>query len=328
MSLVVLGSESVASLRSMVEQRFAAVPDRDVQERTIEAPLFAAGRLPIELFVTPEQDIRNLDMTFPIVDPRPYWEAKPIHMIADIMGHEGEGSLLQYLKQRGYADGLSAGEGLRYRGGATLNVSVKLTESGYAARDEVVAAVFQAVSRIAAEGISQQRFEEQSKVSDIQFRYQDQRENIHYVMGLATSMSRYPATMVLKGPYLFDDYRPDLYRQYLAQLRPDNVLIMVTGPGLPANRTSRLYQTPYAMEPFAMSQMQAWQGAGSNPTIVMPEPNPFIPERFGRLVTAEQERKPRLLLTEDKLRIWHGDDVQFTSPRASLRVRFFQSAGE
>jgi len=69
--------------------------------------------------------------------------------------------------------------------------------------------------------------------------------------------------------------------------------------------------------------MQAWQDAGTDPAIVMPGPNPFIPEKFERLVTADQGSKPRQLPAQDKLRIWHGDDTQFAAPRASLRLGLF-----
>ena len=323
MTLVVLGSESTADLRAMVEQRFNQVEDRDLAEPEITAPIFAEGLLPAMMSVTPEQDIRNLDMSFPIADPRPYWQEKPVHMIADILGHEGEGSLLQYLKQQGYAEALSAGAGLQYKGGAALNLSIKLTEAGYANRDKVVTAVFQIINRMSAKGISEQRFEEQSKVSEIQFRYQDKRENIHYVMGLATAMKHYPATQVLHGPYLFADYQSALYQQYLSQLRPDNVLITVTGPDLATDRTSILYQTPYAIAPLAPAQLQAWQAAATNPQIVMPGPNLFVPEQFDRLAASGEDSLPTQIVEVENLRIWYGDNSEFTAPRASLRIGFY-----
>lgn len=323
MTLVLLGNESTADLRSMVEQRFSAVPDHELESLDITEPLFDKGTLPAKLYVTPEQNMRVLDLVFPVADPRAYWQAKPIHMIADIIGHEGEGSLLQYLKQRGWAESLSAGAGLEYDGGAALNLSVKLTEAGYAARNEVVIAVFQLIDRMKKEGISRQRFDEQRKISEIQFRYQDKSENIHYVMGLATAMRLYPAAKVLEAPYEFSDYDPQLYREYLAQLRPDNVLLTVTGPGLPADRQSHWYQTPYSLEPVAPDQLETWREVAINPSIDLPAPNPFIPDQFERLESPYADSKPRQLDDGKDLRLWFGDDEEFTAPRASLRIGFF-----
>lgn len=320
MTLVVLGSESVETLRAMVEQRFNQVPDHQLPEYTIAQPLFAAGTLPAQLYITPEQDMRNLEFTFPIDDPIAQWRAKPIHMVADILGHEGEGSLLQYLKKQGWAVSLSAGLGLEYHGGATFNVGIRLTESGYAARDEVVRAFFQTVNRMVDDGIGESRFDEQRKISDIQFRFQDKRENIHYVMGIATGMRRYPPAEVLQGPYLFREFKPDLYQHYLAQLRPDNVLITVTGPDLPVDTVSLLYRTPFGLAPLTQHQLSQWQGAGTNTAIVLPGANPFIPSDFVRHQSPYPDDKPRNLQSESNLQVWHGDNAEFTAPRASLRL--------
>ena len=323
MNLVVLGAQTTAELRAIVEQLFSAVPDRDLTPANIEEPMFTPGSLPMEVFITPQQDIRSLDMVFPIPESRLYWQAKPVHMLGDILGHEGEGSLLQYLKRKGWADGLSAGTGLEYRGGGALNISISLTEAGYGARDQVVNAVFQAINRIAAQGINLRRFEEQQKIGDIQFRYHEKSENVHFVLGLAGALEHYPPSMVLKAPYELSDYEPQLYTEFLAQLVPDNVMITVTGPGLATDSKSPHYQTPYAVRPLSAGQLQQWRNAGVNPAIVMPAPNPYIPEEFERLTADSPQATPVKLLQQDKLRLWHGDDPQFAAPRASLRLGLY-----
>ncbi len=323
MNLVVLGPQSTAVLKTMVQERFAAVPDRDLSPRTIEQPLFSPGSLPMEVLVTPQRDIRKLEMVFPVPEARLDWQAKPLHMLGDVLGHEGEGSLLQYLKRNGWADGLAAGAGLEYRGGSAFTISISLTEAGYAARDAVVEAVFQGINRIAAEGISRQRFDEQQQIAQIQFQFKDKSESIPYVLQLANALEHYPPNMVLKAPFALTDFEPDLYAEYLSRLRPDNLLLKVTGPQLPGDRASPHYQTPYAVRPLGAIRLSEWQSAGVNPDIVMPTPNPFLPASFDRLVGNGEQSKPQLLVDEEGLRIWHGDDAEFAAPRASLRLGLY-----
>ncbi len=323
LSLVVLGPQPAAELRAMVEEHFAAVPDRDLTPADIDVPLFSPGSLPMEVLVTPQQDIRKLDMVFPVPEARLHWQAKPLHMLGDVLGHEGEGSLLQYLKRRGWADGLAAGAGLEYRGGSAFTITISLTEAGYGARDQVVEAVFQGINRIAGEGINRQRFDEQRQIADIEFRFQDKSESIPYVLQVASALEHYPPSMVLKAPYALTDYDPALYTDFLSRLRPDNVLITVTGPQLAADRNSPYYQTPYSVRSLDAARELQWQSAGVNPDIVMPRPNPFVPASFERLSASSAEEKPEPLLDQHGLRLWHGDDSRFAAPRASLRLGLY-----
>lgn len=320
MHLVVLGREDTAGLRSLVEGFFSAVPDRHLEVKPVDTPLFAPGALPAEVRITPVKTMRRLEMTFPVTDTREQWRSKPAAVIGDILGHEGEGSLLQYLKSEGWAQGLSAGEGLDYRGGAAFNVTVSLTEQGLAQRDRVVTAVFQAINRLADAGISQERFAEQRQIGELRFRYLDKTENVDYVVALASAMALYPPAELIKAPFEFSDYRPSLYRSYLAQLRPDNLLVTVTGPGLQTDRVSRRYQTPYARAPLGEAQLAAWQRAGLEARIVLPGPNPFIPGQLQRVQNAYPDTRPLRLQEGGGVELWHGDDATFAQPRTSTRV--------
>ena len=320
MHLAVLGAQPVDVLRALVERAFAAVPDRQLEVAPIGTPLFTEGSLPAQVFITPEKNMRRLELTFPVADSLEHWRAKPVALLGDIIGHEGEGSLLQYLKAKGWAQGLSAGEGLAYRGGATFNITVALTEQGFAQRDQVVTAIFQAIDRIADEGISEQRFEEQRQIAELRFRYQEKAENVDYVVALAGAMALYPPAMLLKAPFEFSDYQPRLYRDYLAQLRPDNMLLTVIGPGLTTDRESALYQTPYALAPLGNQQLDRWRHAGLDAGIRLPGPNAFIPAQLARVSNAYSDARPVRLANAGGVELWHGDDAAFALPRTSVRL--------
>jgi secreted Zn-dependent insulinase-like peptidase len=132
MSLVVLGRESLPELEQMVRSRFSESPGPEVASNDISEPLFVAGKLPGFMQVRSLKDVRSLSLAFPIPSQRQYYRSKPALFVGDMLGHEGKGSLLEYLKQQGLAEGLSAGAGLDYNGGGLFNISVSLTAKGEA----------------------------------------------------------------------------------------------------------------------------------------------------------------------------------------------------
>lgn len=320
MTLVVLGPQNLEDLRTLVESNFSAVPNHDIKISEITEPMFPPGLIPAEVFITPEQNIRRLRLTFAIPEARKDWQVKPMHMLADVIGHEGEGSLLQYLRDKGLADDLSAGVAYEYVGGGLFHVAIGLTDHGYANRDAVVTAVFETIARLKEQGISRQRFEEQARIANLRFRYQEKSESINYVISLVNSMPLYPPKDILKGPYSFSKYDPKMYLQYLEYLNPDNVMVVVTGPGLDTDQVSTLYQTPYRVQHIGDDRLAQWRDAGTNPAIVMPQANPYIPTQFARRKAESSVTRPKQLVDSQNLGIWHGDDGSFKTPRASIRV--------
>jgi secreted Zn-dependent insulinase-like peptidase len=62
--------------------------------------------------IEPVKEIRRLQFTFPMPETQTHYDVKPVQVLSNLIGHEGEGSLLAFLKQQGWAEGLSAGRSL------------------------------------------------------------------------------------------------------------------------------------------------------------------------------------------------------------------------
>lgn len=73
--------------------------------------------------------------------------------LGHLFGHESGGSILSALKQRRWANGLSAGKYLDNRDFASFTVSVDLSEEGVEHVDEVVACIFAYVGMFLVESI-------------------------------------------------------------------------------------------------------------------------------------------------------------------------------
>lgn len=75
-------------------------------------------------------DTRALELMFPFLDEQDLYREHPSRYASHLIGHEGPGSLLAFLKKKGWANSLSAGASPVAKGSAFFYIGIKLTEDG------------------------------------------------------------------------------------------------------------------------------------------------------------------------------------------------------
>ena len=318
MKLVVLGSDSLDELQAMVEPRFQPVVNNHVVVEPPAAPLFASDQLPMQLGIVPLQNSRSLSLNFPLPKMFPHWQKKPANYLAALLGHEGEGSLLERLKARGWAEGLSAGTGLEDRGGALFYVDIALTPAGLDHQSEIVEMFFAKVQKIAQQGINKWRYLETAKLSEIAFQFQEKQNPMGYVSMLSSKMQRYPIQHVLQANYVMNEFDADLLSSVAARLTPDNMLLSLTAPEVETDRVSLMYQTPYKVTKIADADLAKWRAPAKFDDLVLPEPNPYIPDDLSLLSANENLKAPQLILDSKAASAWHFPDTRFGVPKANI----------
>lgn len=331
MTLVVLGNESLTELEHLVRQKFTDIPNRDVVVEDIEQPLFSPQHQPLPLYVQiqPEKKLRTLSVAFPTEDEQPYYRQKPLYYLGNILGHEGQGSLLSWLKQRGWAEGLSAGSGLSYRGGSTFNLQIKLTPEGVKHVDAILAAVFQTIERIRQTPDQQWLYAEQQRLAQQSFQFQEKAAPISYVMSLSANMHVYAPEDTLRGAYLLEEYDRALIERFLKDFVPQNAIVTLNAPEAEVSEQTALYQTHYSATSVDQQQLANWQAASLNSAITLPQPNPFIAEslalkapQFGEAEQAVyRAQSPKLIRNEAGLKLWYKPDAEFQVPRGSVFIK-------
>ncbi len=324
MTLVVLGRESLAELQAMVVPLFSQVSDHELKSFISDEPLFREDFLPARLSVRPVKDERRLTLIFPVPSADRYYREKPLQYLGNILGHEGEGSLLSLLKELGWAEGLSAGAGMGGRNEGSFNISIQLTPDGYVNQAKVVATVFRMVQLLRQDGIEDWRFDEQKTLADIAFRFAEKGEAIQVVSGLAGRMHEYPAEDVVRGSYAFDDYEPRLIRSYLKLLSPNNLLWVVSAPEVETNQVSEYYHTPYALERLRFESASVAREALDK--LHLPEENRFLPRRLQVKPLPAMDRvaqEPRLIKQTGTMEAWFKQDDRFQVPRATISIRTY-----
>ena len=323
MRLVVLGSESLDKLQALVVPMFSLVPNQSFEHETIEAPLFTGGSLPMFVQVEPLATLRQLEVSFPIPDYRNDYHVKPVSYLGNLVGHEGEGSLLSQLKAQGLAESLSAGAGLGWRGGALFSVGITLTEKGAANYERVLQLLFAYMEMLRDKGPRDWLYAEQSRLAQLSFRFREQGRPMNYVSALASGMHTYTPVDTLRGAYVMDSYEESLLVGLLDRLRPGNALVTLNDNRVVTDRVSLRYQVPYSrqaldLEPLATVKADVAAGA-----LHLPSPNQFIAEDVTLVsLPASLPAIPQLVLQRDRQKIWFMQDDEFRVPRGATYINF------
>ncbi|MGB0407075.1 MAG: insulinase family protein, partial [Pseudomonadales bacterium] len=223
MRLVLLAPESLDTLESWATELFGPVRARPTAVNEPEAPVFAKDQLPSLLRIRPVKERRSLELTFPLPPLDPYQAEAPGAYLANLLGHEGEGSAHAVLKDAGLINGLSAGAAPFGEHNALFSIAVDLTEAGYAQWPQVTGTLFAAIERLRAEGPQRWRYDEQARLAALAFAYQPQRDAYNTVSALAAGLLEVPPEEILRSGMRMDRFDPVLLESILAALRPDRL---------------------------------------------------------------------------------------------------------
>jgi insulysin len=323
MHLTVLGSQNLDELETLVVPMFTPVPNREAQANDITAPMFTPGSLPMLVKIQPQATQRQLEVSFPIPDFTRDYRVKPTAYLSNLVGHEGEGSLLSSLKKEGLAESLSAGAGLQWRGGALFSVGISLTEQGVVDHQRVLQLLFAYLDMLRGEGAREWLYDEQSQLADLNFRFREKIEPINYVSGLSRGMQQYAPDDILRGPYIMDQYDKRMLDDLLQRLTLDNALIVLTDKNVKTDRVSNYYQVPYSRHTLSGDQLAALQGEGKPGELHLPAPNQFIAEDVSLVALGKDNPPiPAIALRKERQQIWFMQDAEFRVPKGATYLNF------
>lgn len=319
MTLVILGPQSLDELEALTEKHFLDLESKSSEPDPEWAQLMQADTLPALLEIKPLRQNRQLQLLFPIPDATQDYQKKPDTYLAHLIGHEAEGSLLDQLKQKGWVNELSAGSQMRTGQEALFSINMQLTPQGEAHLDEIQAAVFAWLDLIREQGIEEWRFEEKAQIAANSFRYQERSDPSNLVTHLAMQMPLYPIEDLLRAHSAWDTYDPELIKEYLDQLRPDNRLVVHISPDVETDSTAPWLPAEYRLQQPLTASSQALPEPPEGLALQLPERNPFIPSNLS-LYEGEEQQYPVLSHQETGIEVWQGLDTSFKAPRAQVYI--------
>ncbi|XP_026744064.1 insulin-degrading enzyme [Trichoplusia ni] len=323
MTLVVLGKESLDELEAMVVPLFSAVEDRGAESPSWPVHPFPPALRRKRAYCMPIKDLRSLSIDFPIPDTRKHYKSGPGHYLSHLLGHEGPGSLLSVLKERGWCNSLVGGTRIGARGFGFFGVQVDLTEEGVGHVDDIVKLVFQYIAMLRAEGPKKWVWEEQRDLMALEFMFKDAQEPRSLVVGHVHLLQEFPMEDVLSAYYLMTEWKPELIDYLLTLLTPENVRIGIVAKGCSdkCTMTEPWYGTKYLQEDIEVDKINEWKSVTPTPELHLPPVNEFIPSRL-TLDTSEDVTTDAIapVIAKDTplMRLWFKKDKEFSLPKAVM----------
>lgn len=105
-----------------------------------------------------------------------------------MIGHEGENSLLSYLKSKNWALALSAGPDHELYGMSQLELNITLTKNGLENYDKVIEAIFQYTRRLHEVGPQDYVFDEVNDLGKVNFDFAEKGRPMSTVTNVAKRM--------------------------------------------------------------------------------------------------------------------------------------------
>ena len=332
MKLAVLGTESLDELEAWVQELFSDVKNQELPKlRWDGIPIYDQEDIGTQMFVKPVMDQRMIDFFFPYPDEEELYASRPSRYISHLVGHEGPGSILAYIKDKGWATSLSAGASSICPGAAIFSISIRLTESGLKNYQTVVKTVFQYIAMIKEQPPQEWIVDEMSKLAEVDFKFRQKIPASRTVSGLSGTMQRpLPRDQLLSGQSLIRNFNPEAINRGLEALNPDNFRIAVISQdfGDVVDRKEKWYGTEYKYEKIPNDFMQEiHQAAQSNPSerpteLHLPAVNEFVPQRLDveQKDINEPARAPKLIRNDENVRTWWKKDDQFWVPKANVNI--------
>ncbi|KAF2646871.1 hypothetical protein P280DRAFT_387619 [Massarina eburnea CBS 473.64] len=332
MKLVVLGRESLDTLEEWVEEIYSQIPNKDLpRKRWDDIPIYTDKELLIQTFARPVFETRSLDISFLYRDEEEFYESHPSRYLSHLIGHEGPGSILAYIKAMGWANGLGAGGTSLCPGSGLFSINVKLTEDGLTHYKEIVKIIFQYIAMIRELEPQKWVVDEQIRMSEVDFRFKQKSPPSRTTSALAAVMQKpYDRKMILSGPAVIRKFDSELIRQALSYLRPDKFRLTVVSQDFPGewDKKEKWYGTEYKTEKIPQDFLDEIKKAFESKTrpseLHIPHKNEFIPNRLevDKKEVAEPTKAPTLIRNDDSVRSWWKKDDQFWVPKANVHIQF------
>lgn len=321
MTLVLAGNYPLKLLEAWAKAHFADIPQHATSTRDTSEPLFIAEQLPLDMNIEPIKEIRRLQFSFPLPESRSLYPAKPVQVLSNLLGHEGEGSLLAFLKQKGWAEGLSAGRSIGSDSENLLVVQIQLTRQGLAHIDPITQALLHYIDLIKQQPLPDYLVKEQQQLNELAYRFKEQSRLTDLVVRLSSNLLEYPAKDVIYGDYRFANISNEQWQPFFAHLSVNNMLRTLVAPQVATDTIDPWYETPIRIRPLDFQQDASFSSELTQ--LHLPAANPFIPTDFELHATGYEAHPIAIEQPENSL-AWYYPEHDFSFPKARFIVQLQQ----
>ncbi|KAK4058930.1 metalloprotease [Microbotryomycetes sp. JL221] len=325
--LVVLTKDSLDDITKTVVEKFSPAPNKHLTPPEFSGSPYTEQELGRTLFVKSVRDVRTLELSFPFPDESNWYATKPGSFLSHFIGHEGEGSILSFLKNKGWANSMSAGSGNGANGFSFFRVHVDLTKEGLDHHEDVTSVIFAYIDLLRTNPPEQWAFDEVSRLSEMAFRFKEKSPPTSTTMEIALSMSRpYPREKLLSAPWKSTQFNPNIVKQLLNNMTPQQCRIMIASQEPIEGRTyeqkEQWYGTEYTIDKTSNKVLNQQQNSIQQfKGLHLPKPNAFVPQDLeikNKIQVKEPSKRPLSIKNTPTSRLWYKKDDRWWVPRADV----------
>ena len=321
MGLALLSTHSLDEMEAWTRQYFSDVKNHNL-ERTKHDPIVFEKKEAFRLVqIDPVKDLRDLEISFAIPSTRHMYESKPGRQLGFILGHEGKGSLLSYLKDKGWAQTLSGGARPETKEYGMATIRIGLTPKGQKDYKEIVLATLDYIELMKESGHQSHVYDELKTMAELEETYGSKGEGMWRATQLANEAMMYPLEDAGRINFIFKDNSKDTFESLLTHLTPDNMLVVLTAKGVETDKKEHHYQAPYSYTENT-EFYQALTSPSPRADFTIAEVNPFIPESAS---VPNREIKedilPVSLINSGGANLYFGVDHEFLRPKGVISFK-------
>ncbi|WP_299788346.1 insulinase family protein [uncultured Shewanella sp.] len=318
MALCLVAPLPLTELAALAKKYFTGVKNHNLIKHHPEVPIYQTEQLQSQINIVPLKEQKRVAITFSLPAIDPYYKHKPLTFISHLLGYEGNGSLLSYLKDQGLAVNLSAGGGVNGYNFKDYNISIQLTEKGVTNLDTVIESTFEYIELIKTKGMQEWRYQERANLLKLAFKYQEQIKTLDLASHLSINMHHYDVEDLVFGDYKMEGLNVSETLKLLNMMSPSNMRIQLISSELDTTHQAAWYHTPYQMTPIDVDKVKQWSQPRIRPELSLPNANPFIISDSVPRTDKSSNKVPVIVCQEKGYRIWHRKDDEFNVPKGHL----------
>nr|XP_043635992.1 nardilysin-like [Erigeron canadensis] len=333
MKLVIIGGESLDVLESWVLELFSKVKASNSSTSEVRSalPVWSAGKI---YRLEAVNDVHFLKLSWILPCLRKDYLMKPENYLAHLIGHEGRGSLLFFLKVKGWVTYIWAGVGFGGMNQSSIayvfSMKIYLTDSGLEKIYEIIGFVYQYLKLLQQVSPQEWIYQELKDVANMNFTFAEEQSQDTYAIGLSENLLYYPPEHTIYGNYAHEVWDEEMVEHVLSFLTPANMRTDLVSKSF--NLSQDVQREPwfgsrYIEENISSSLLELWKDPPEiDVSLHLPAKNEFIPQNFSIRANSISSDSilaapPKCILDDSLMKIWHKLDTTFRFPRANTYFR-------
>jgi len=336
MALAIQSPHDLDELQKMVVKRFGAIPNPkehvtphlEIKDYEKDADIWKAqyGKL-IEM--VPVGEKVQMKIMWQLAPLMSEWKSDPVHYISWLVGHEGKGSIFDYLQSEGLATEVSGGvDGY----GDTVNrlytkfgIEITLTELGGQNISRVLNTIHSYLAMMRADGAKKSIYDMVAKIDLINWKTKDLEEPNENVVDCAENMLKYPSEHWLDAEDVPFEYNPELIQRVLDTMTQERAIVFFLDPKFQKEDESNF---PLEDKWFGVR----WRQADAfdykferlpGDALYYPNDNPYLTDDLDtKTVQEEKSEVPILLKSTEQANLYFMPDFEFKLPKSYIKALY------